>query len=215
MKRASQTYLSREPFFHRSSLSTECSGDQIWERGEWKDCIWGAKCNEGGKGRSRKSSQRSWCQPGEWVKEGEGKGLVGTGKGPRPGEPGPGPEGSEAGHCPKDRGVLLSQQLRCRKGLCLYNCHKCSLSTVWHHVTSWDAGACITVGKIPHSSVCQAYLCLRRTQHLHGLVAYGVVTGAAWAPQKPVLWKEGFCTRVVGYHHGSLQVPQKGLLGVD
>lgn len=44
----------------------------------------------------------------------------------------------------------------------------------------------------------------RYTQDLHSLGAYGVVRDADWEPQKPVLFKEEFCTRVAGLHHRSL-----------
>lgn len=50
----------------------------------------------------------------------------------------------------------------------------------------------------------------RDTQDLHSLGVFEVVKGADWEPEKPVLCKEEFHTRVTGLHHGAYKTPSKG-----
>lgn len=49
----------------------------------------------------------------------------------------------------------------------------------------------------------------RYIQNLQSLGVYGVVMGTDREPQKPVLWRKGFCTRPLGFIMGTNNTPAK------
>lgn len=159
-------------------------------------------------GGSRKSSQRSWCQFGGWVKVGEEKSILGKGKGPCPGEAGAqGLWGFRSmALYERQRSLLEAATATWEGALSVQLLWMFTLISLAWHIISLPGmlGSIIRSIKYPTCLWARHTSVFRYTQDLHSLGAYGVVRDADWEPQKPVLFKEEFGTRVAGLHHRSL-----------